>query len=230
MELVSTCGQHRPSGMNGLFPYCIFQSINQTSTLHQKGFKSTKSSNFSLNKANLFSSTTTQVRLPKPVLTLNFAFDSSHFLLVKGVAMGIRMVPAMLIFLLVAVNTPYYKCNQAPVPTLKIALELPPHPCRTHQLYDKYLYPLKFTWIISNPSLPFLDLCPTSHRIHRGHVDVNCKPTDSYSYRNYPASHPASCKNAVPYSQFLISITFTHKMELSSPGHLRCPDFPHFCR
>ncbi len=30
-----------------------------------------------------------------------------------------------------------------------------------------------------------------------------CKPTDTHSYLNYNSSHPHSCKNSIPYSQFL---------------------------
>eukprot|EP00061_Rhincodon_typus_P003301 g19755.t1 len=52
---------------------------------------------------------------------------------------------------------------------------------------------LKFTWAISDASFSFLDLSvstskPTSH---------------SHNYIDYTSSHPLSCKNAIPYSQFL---------------------------
>eukprot|EP00061_Rhincodon_typus_P003086 g19241.t1 len=61
---------------------------------------------------------------------------------------------------------------------------------------------LNFTWTISNTSLSFLDL---SVSISGNHLktDIYFKPTDSHSYLEYTSSHPPSCKNAIPYSQFL---------------------------
>ena len=50
--------------------------------------------------------------------------------------------------------------------------------------------------------LPFLDLClkPTSDRLL---TSIYYKETDTHSYLNYTSSHPARCKNSIPYSQFL---------------------------
>ena len=61
---------------------------------------------------------------------------------------------------------------------------------------------LKFTWIISDVQLPFLDLClkPVSDRLL---TSIHYKDTDTHSYLNYTSSHPARCKNSIPYSQFL---------------------------
>eukprot|EP00061_Rhincodon_typus_P006236 g26668.t1 len=60
----------------------------------------------------------------------------------------------------------------------------------------------KFTWTISNTSLSFLDLS-VSMSGDRLKTDIYFKPTDSHSYLDYTSSHPPSCKNAIPYSQFL---------------------------
>ena len=61
---------------------------------------------------------------------------------------------------------------------------------------------LKFTWIISDVQLPFLDLClkPVSDRLL---TSIHYKDTDTHSYLYYTSSHPARCKNSIPYSQFL---------------------------
>eukprot|EP00061_Rhincodon_typus_P005888 g25951.t1 len=61
---------------------------------------------------------------------------------------------------------------------------------------------LKFTWTISNTSLSFLD---PSISISGDHLetDIYFKPTDSHSYPDYTSSHPPSCKNVIPYFQFL---------------------------
>eukprot|EP00061_Rhincodon_typus_P011353 g36298.t1 len=61
---------------------------------------------------------------------------------------------------------------------------------------------LKFTWTISNTPLPFLDLS-VSICGNRLSTDIYFKPTDSHSYLDYTSSHPSSCKNAIPHSQFL---------------------------
>eukprot|EP00061_Rhincodon_typus_P014356 g41320.t1 len=61
---------------------------------------------------------------------------------------------------------------------------------------------LKFTWTISDISLSFLDLSVSISDDHL-ETDIYFKPTDSHSYLDYTSSHPPSCKNAIPYSQFL---------------------------
>eukprot|EP00061_Rhincodon_typus_P012624 g38476.t1 len=60
---------------------------------------------------------------------------------------------------------------------------------------------LKFTSTISDTSLSFLDLS-ASISGNRLEIDIYFKPTDSHSYLDYTSSHPLSCKNAIPYSQF----------------------------
>ena len=57
-----------------------------------------------------------------------------------------------------------------------------------------------FTWVISDVQLPFLDLClnPTPDRLL---TSIYYKETDTHSYPSYTSSHPARCKNSIPYSQ-----------------------------
>ncbi|XP_059840443.1 uncharacterized protein LOC132402015 isoform X1 [Hypanus sabinus] len=61
---------------------------------------------------------------------------------------------------------------------------------------------LKFTWSISDTSLPFLDLSVSISGDGLS-TDIKYKPTDSHSYLDYSSSHPVSCKNAISFSQFL---------------------------
>ncbi|XP_059500474.1 uncharacterized protein LOC132209405 [Stegostoma tigrinum] len=61
---------------------------------------------------------------------------------------------------------------------------------------------LKFTWTIYNTSVTFLDLSVSISGNHP-ETDIHFKPTDSHSYLEYTTSHPPSCKNSIPYSQFL---------------------------
>eukprot|EP00061_Rhincodon_typus_P004528 g22818.t1 len=61
---------------------------------------------------------------------------------------------------------------------------------------------LTFTWSISEFSLPFLDIS-VSVSGDRLATNIHYKPTDSHRYLDYTASHPASCKGSIPFSQFL---------------------------
>eukprot|EP00061_Rhincodon_typus_P002644 g18105.t1 len=60
----------------------------------------------------------------------------------------------------------------------------------------------KFTWSIPDTSLSFLDLSVSISGDHL-ETDTYFKSTNSHSYLDYASSHPPSCKNAIPYSQFL---------------------------
>eukprot|EP00061_Rhincodon_typus_P011417 g36401.t1 len=95
--------------------------------------------------------------------------------------------------------------------------------CEEHEQFINFtniFHPnLKVTWTISDTSLSFLDLSISisGDRLETG---IYFKFTDSHSYLEYTSSHPPSCKNANPYSQFLTSAP---KMGHSTPEHPRCP-------
>eukprot|EP00061_Rhincodon_typus_P003926 g21317.t1 len=76
---------------------------------------------------------------------------------------------------------------------------------------------LKFTWTFSDTSISFLDLS-ISISGDSLKTDTYFKPTDSYSYLDYTFSHPPSCKNAIPYSQFLP----VHHVCPTTPGTFPC--------
>eukprot|EP00061_Rhincodon_typus_P004279 g22197.t1 len=61
---------------------------------------------------------------------------------------------------------------------------------------------LNFTWTIFNTSRSFLDLSISISGNHLS-TDIHFKPTDSHSYLDYTSLHTPSCKNVIPYSQFL---------------------------
>eukprot|EP00061_Rhincodon_typus_P008113 g30445.t1 len=61
---------------------------------------------------------------------------------------------------------------------------------------------LKFTWTISNTSFPFLDLSVSISSNHLS-TDIYFNTNDSFSCLDYASYQPLSCKNAIPYSQFL---------------------------
>ena len=61
---------------------------------------------------------------------------------------------------------------------------------------------IKFTEEVSQESVTFLD---TTAKIRDGRIetDLYTKPTDSHNYLLYTSAHPKSCRNSIPYSQFL---------------------------
>ena len=62
---------------------------------------------------------------------------------------------------------------------------------------------IKFTTVISDTHVSFLD---TSVKVSTQGVlttDLYCKPTDSHNYLLYSSSHTLSCKRGIPYGQFL---------------------------
>ena len=61
---------------------------------------------------------------------------------------------------------------------------------------------LKYTFEISESSIPFLDLC-VSISNNRVSTTIHYKATDTHNYLEYTSSHPTHCKNAIPFSQFL---------------------------
>eukprot|EP00061_Rhincodon_typus_P010014 g33954.t1 len=61
---------------------------------------------------------------------------------------------------------------------------------------------LKLNWTSSETSVPFLDLS-VSISGNRVSTDIYFKSIDLHSYVNHTSSHPCSCKNVIPYSQFL---------------------------
>lgn len=61
---------------------------------------------------------------------------------------------------------------------------------------------IKYTFTVSDQNLSFLDI--DCHIVNNVIVtSVYYKPTDAHCYLNYTSSHPESCKNAIPKSQFL---------------------------
>eukprot|EP00061_Rhincodon_typus_P007344 g28950.t1 len=80
---------------------------------------------------------------------------------------------------------------------------------RSHEELEQFInftntfYPnLKFTRTISDISLSFLDLSVSISGDHLK-TDIYFKLTDSHSYLDYTSSLSPSCKNVIPYSQFL---------------------------
>ncbi|XP_059832219.1 uncharacterized protein LOC132397440 [Hypanus sabinus] len=163
-------------------------------------------------RPNQFPSTTTLLRLAELVLTLNnFSFDSSHFLQTKGVAMGTRMGPCYACLFVGFVEQSMFQGYTGIHPPLFLRYIddcIGTTSCTRAELVDfinfaSSFHPaLKFTWSISDTSLPFFDLSVSISGDGLS-TDIYYKPTDSHSYLDYSSSHPVSYKKAIPFSQFL---------------------------
>ena len=155
----------------------------------------------------------TILRLAELVLTLNsFQFGDSHFQQTSRVAMGTGMGPS-------------YACLFVGYVESQISLQYSgPEPALFRRYIDDCVgiwtgnesdllsfisyvndfHPsLKFTYEISDSTLPFLDIKlmiqPGSQTIA---TSVHYKNTDSHSYLLYSSSHPNATKRAIPFSQF----------------------------
>ncbi|XP_062914076.1 uncharacterized protein LOC134351618 [Mobula hypostoma] len=181
-----------------------------TSIPHQEGLKALRF--FLDSRPNQLPSTTTLLRLAELVRTLNnFSLGSSHFLQTKGVAMGTRMGPSYACLFVGFVEQSMFQSYSGicPPPFLRHIDDCTDAASCTHaELVDfinfaSNFHPaLKFTWSISDISLPFLDLSVSISGDSLS-TDVYYKPTDSHSYLDYSSSHPVSCKNVIPFLQFL---------------------------
>ena len=61
---------------------------------------------------------------------------------------------------------------------------------------------IKYTYAISNNTVTFLDIQLT---IDNNHIKscAHFKPSDSHNYLLFSSRHPPSCKQSIPFSQFL---------------------------
>ncbi|XP_072438985.1 uncharacterized protein [Chiloscyllium punctatum] len=181
-----------------------------TSIRHDQGLQALRF--FLSRRPQQYPSTDTLIRLAELVLTLNnFSFESSHFLQTKGVAMGTRMGPSYACLFVGYVEQLIFRNYTGTTPHLFLRYIddcIGATSCSREEVeqfinFTNIFHPdLKFTWTISDTSLPFLDLS-ISISDDRLNTDIFYKPTDSHSYLDYTSSHPISCKNAIPYSQFL---------------------------
>eukprot|EP00061_Rhincodon_typus_P016959 g45440.t1 len=167
---------------------------------------------FLSHRPNQTPSTDTLIRLAELVFTLNnFSFDSSHFLQTKGGTTGTCMGPSYACLFVLFVEQFLFHNYTGTIPHLFLHYIddcINAASCSQKELEqfnnfaNNFHSALKFTWTISDTSLPFLDLS-VSISGNRLITDIYFKPTDSHNYLKYTSSQPTSCKNAIPYSQFL---------------------------
>ena len=156
--------------------------------------------------------TRTLVRLAELVLTLkSFTFNGSFYHQTGGVAIGSKLEPNYALFFVGHIEEQIFQQCPGTKPDLYtryIDDIVGEASCSKNELdnftnFVNSFHPsLKFTWAISKDQLPFLDLYiePTSQWVA---TTIRYKETDSHSYLTYSSSHPARCKDAIPYSQLL---------------------------
>ena len=62
---------------------------------------------------------------------------------------------------------------------------------------------IKFEYKYSKEKIDFLDVIILKDKTGNLSTDVHQKPTDTHSYLNRRSAHTNSCKNGIPYSQFV---------------------------
>eukprot|EP00061_Rhincodon_typus_P006630 g27469.t1 len=126
-------------------------------------------------------------------------------------AMGTRMGPSYACHFVGYMEQSLFRSRTGPIPHLVLRYidDCIGAALCSHEELEQFIYitnafhrNVKFTWTISDTSLSFLG---PSVSISGDHLetDIYFKPTDSHSYLDYTSSHPPSCKNWIPYSQFL---------------------------
>ena len=156
--------------------------------------------------------THTLVRLAELVLNLNcFDFDGNYYQQVGGVAMGTKMGPNYACLFVGYVEGKMFEEYQGRKPALykRYIDDVLGASSDTRQDLENFIHfcstyhpALKYTFEISESSVPFLDLC-VSISNNRVATTIHYKATDTHNYLEYNSSLPTHCRNAIPFSQFL---------------------------
>ena len=151
------------------------------------------------------------ITLLRLILTLNnFQFNGTNYIQIAGTAMGTRMAPCYAnIFMGWFENQFVYTFPQQPLIWCRYIDDIFliwTHGMDNLQEFISHLntcHPtIKFTSEISETHVPFLDILISKNQNHIN-TDLYCKPTDTHNYLLFTSCHPWTCKNAIPYSQFL---------------------------
>ena len=155
--------------------------------------------------------TDTIVRLAELVLTLNtFEFNDQFYRQVKGVAMGTKMDPSFANLFLGFVEKNFLEHYMGPKPSLYIRyiddiflLSTMTEDDLRHFIdaFCNFHPAVEFTFDIAK-KVNFLDISLSIESFGIS-TSVYYKSTDSHLYLDYQSNHSPSCKNAIPYSQFL---------------------------
>ena len=140
----------------------------------------------------------------------NFDFNDLHYLQVGGTAMGTRLAPSYANLFMDYFETHYVYTYETQPLLWKRYIDdifmIWTHDGQALQRFIDHLNnclpSIKFEANISDRVINFLDV---KVLLRDNHIKTSLytKDTDTLSYLDYSSCHPRSCKNAIPYSQFL---------------------------
>ena len=151
------------------------------------------------------------IALLKKVLTCNnFDFNGKHYLQVGGTAMGTKVAPAYAnTFMGWFEENHVYTYHTQPLLWKRFIDDIfVIWPYSQGQLDEFVTYlnsrmpSIKFEAETSTTHVHFLDVT-VQIQGDRVETTLYTKPTDSHNYINYESCHPRSCKQGIPYGQFL---------------------------
>ena len=140
----------------------------------------------------------------------NFNFNNEHYLQVGGTAMGTKLAPSYAnIFMDYFERTFVYTYEVQPllwkryIDDIFVLWTAGAQTLTSFVEYlDNCLPSMKFEANISDSTINFLDVRATIKE-NTITTSLYTKETDTLSYLDYSSCHPKSCKNGIPYSQFL---------------------------
>ncbi|XP_033099986.1 uncharacterized protein LOC117103523 [Anneissia japonica] len=154
----------------------------------------------------------TIIRLSELVLcTTAFAFNHKYYRQMSGVSMGSKMAPSFACLFMGHLEHQILAQFKGPKPELfKRYIDdcIGATSGSIEELHgfinfaNNFHPAIAFTYEISSNSMAFLDIKLSIEEL-RLTTSVHYKSTDAHTYLNYASSHPPSCKQAIPYSQFL---------------------------
>eukprot|EP00745_Piridium_sociabile_P023737 TRINITY_DN3707_c0_g1_i1.p1 TRINITY_DN3707_c0_g1~~TRINITY_DN3707_c0_g1_i1.p1 ORF type:complete len:909 (-),score=150.62 TRINITY_DN3707_c0_g1_i1:630-3356(-) len=199
-----------PAGCNDRFLFTMDVTSLYTNIPHNEGLQALK---HFLKKSSFKIDVTTILRLAELVLTLNtFSFGDQHYVQTRGVAMGTKMGPSYACLFVGFVEEKLFEAYTGHIPVFYkrfiddvagIATCTKDELQRFIESVSSFHPALKFTHQISTTTVSFLDISISITDSNILLTTVFYKDTDSHSYLTFSSSHPTSCRESIPYSQFL---------------------------
>lgn len=152
------------------------------------------------------------IELLRMVLTMNnFRFNGKHYLQVGGTAMGTRVAPTFAnIYMDSFENLHVYPYSPKPrlwlrfIDDILLVWDHGPEELNKFILYLNTRHPnIKFSEEISITEVSFLDILISKGTAGRLRTDLYSKAMDANNYLHYSSAHTRSCREGIPFGQFL---------------------------
>ena len=210
-DALQTFQNYRFSSSSNKLVFSMDVKSLYTSIPHSEGLKALR--HFFDKRTHKYPPTETLLCLAELVLTNNsFSFDNKYFRQLNGVAMGTKMGPSYACLFMGYLEETIFKSYRGPTPDLYKrfiddiigASSLPQEHLEQFIQYMQSFHPaIEYTYSITHKQLPFLDTEMTPTDDDTISTSVYYKETDSHNILRYDSSHPTSCKNSIPYAQFI---------------------------